>query len=105
MVNTKSNKNVLSANSRTTARNNGGCCNLNKRLQQIEFALADVILYLDAYPNCDKALEYYHRLLAERDELLDAINTQCGPMTNFSNVSTQNWQWIDGPWPWQSEAN
>ncbi len=78
---------------------------MNRRLQQIEFALVDVILYLDAYPECTRALEYYHKLLAERDELLDTINTQCGPMTNFSNVSTKSWQWIDGPWPWLAEAN
>lgn len=93
------------ANERTTARNSGGCCALNRRLEQVEFALVDVILYLDAYPGCEKALEYYHRLLAERDELIDTINKQCGPMTNLGNASTSTWQWIDGPWPWHTEAN
>ncbi len=92
-------------NIRTTVRNCGGCYTLNRRLEQVEFALVDVILYLDAYPKCENALEYYHKLLAERDELMDSISRQCGPMTNLKNVSTSSWQWVDGPWPWHTEAN
>lgn len=74
------------------------------RLQQLEFALDDVVLYLDAYPECNQALEYYHNLLEERNHLLEMINEECGPMTNFSNISKDTWLWTQGPWPWQIEA-
>ena len=32
--------------------------NLQKKLQKVSFALVEVILYLDAYPNCEKAKKY-----------------------------------------------
>ena len=54
-------------------RNSNGCKTLQKRLQMIDFALADTILYLDAYPECSQALEYYHILLEQKDEVANAI--------------------------------
>ena len=82
-----------------------GCRNLNKRFREVEFAINEVVLYLDAYPDCGEALEYYHRLIEEREMLIKSINIQCGPMTYFGNVSKDTWSWINGPWPWKYEAN
>lgn len=89
----------------TNARASANCTALKTRFKQVEFALVDVILYLDAYPDCAKALAYYHRLLDEREQLLTAINEQCGPMTNLGNLSTDAWRWIEGPWPWMIDAD
>lgn len=91
--------------SRNTARNTANCAALTLRLKQVEFALTDVTLYLDAYPQCSEALAYYHRLREERNSLVEAINSQCGPLTILDNVNTNTWQWIDGPWPWMIDAN
>lgn len=81
------------------------CKALKKRFQQIEFAITETVLYLDAYPECSSALEYYHLLVSEREQLLAAINNQCGPMTHNGNMSKDSWLWINGPWPWKYEAN
>ena len=81
------------------------CSELKKRFQQVEFALTETVLYLDAYPECREALDYYHMLLEERNMLLEEINEQCCPMTMYGNTSTDNWNWVNGPWPWQYEAN
>lgn len=82
-----------------------GCNALKKRFQQIEFALTEAVLYLDAYPECNEALGFYHTLLEEREQLLSAINAQCGPMTHYGNVSREEWSWVNSPWPWNYDAN
>ena len=81
------------------------CGAMMKKLRMIDFALADMNLYLDAYPNSASALEYYHKLIAERERLAVSINSGCTPLTVRDNVSTTDWKWTDGPWPWQNEAN
>lgn len=90
---------------RTANSNSNTCNNLKKRFQQVEFAIVEVVLYLDAYPECTEALNYYHRLIDERTTLLEEINNLCGPMTSYDNISHESWQWTNGPWPWMYEAN
>lgn len=78
---------------------------LKRRFKQVEFAIVDIVLYLDAYPECTEALNYYHRLLDERTSLMEEINSLCGPMTHFDNINHDSWQWTKGPWPWKYDAN
>lgn len=74
-------------------------------LRKLEFAIVDVALYLDAYPNSDCALAYYHKLLDERDSLRKMIKESCGPLTIYENANTTDWDWVEGPWPWHPDAN
>lgn len=106
-INNRSTCNRTSSNNirRDSTASFSQCAALKSRLQQLEFAIDEVVLYLDAYPECSKALDYYHRLIDERNQIVTVINTQCGPMTHLDNVSTDTWQWINGPWPWKYEAN
>ena len=77
---------------------------MQKRLQKISFALVEVLLYLDAYPNCERAKKYYKELSDERDMLLKALAKAGMPMSNM-NVQGNEWVWTRGPWPWEYEAN
>ena len=77
---------------------------IQKRLQKISFALVELVLYLDAYPNCEKARKYYKELSDEREMLLNALSKAGMPMSNM-NVQGNEWAWINGPWPWEYEAN
>ena len=97
------NKNYTGVSARTGNTNN--CDIMKKRLTEVEFAITEIVLYLDAYPECNQALEYYHRLIEERELLLESINSACGPLTHFNNISKESWQWSNGPWPWKYEAN
>lgn len=83
----------------------GECKKLEKKLKQIDFSIIDVTIYLDAYPNCRKALDYYHKLKCERAAVVEALNSTCGPITSFDNNSESQWKWTDAPWPWEAEAN
>ena len=85
--------------------NDGSLATLKKRLQKIDFALVEVVLYLDAYPTCRTALDYYHKLVAEREKLVAALADGAMPINAYANASCDSWDWIDGPWPWQYDAN
>ena len=82
------------------------CRALHRRLQTLDFSIADTVLYLDAYPHSAEALAYYHKLMDERAELLKRTSDSCRhPITNMDNASRDSWNWIDGPWPWDPRAN
>jgi spore coat protein JB len=78
---------------------------LLQRLQELDFSIMDTVLYLDAYPRCREALDYYHKLLGERASLLSALAKSGAPVTHFENASRDTWEWTNGPWPWESTAN
>ncbi len=75
------------------------------RLRALDFAIQETVLYLDAYPKCAEALEYYHQLIAQRAEVLSAYEKNCGPVTMYGNMSRTSWDWIKDPMPWEPEAN
>ena len=78
---------------------------LLKELQSIDFSLIETVLYLDVYPHSDKALDYYHQLKQKRCAILAEYEKTYGPITMHGNESCQSWDWINGPWPWEPDAN
>lgn len=81
------------------------CEKLLDQIRAVDFALAEIILYLDAYPNSSDALDAYHKLVARRKGLHAQYETSCGPLTAMGNRSTASWDWIDQPFPWEYKAN
>lgn len=75
------------------------------RIQAEDFALYEVALYLDAHPNNKKALRFYHEHKKIAEMLKAAYHESFGPLTIYDNQSTDKWQWVEGPWPWEKEAN
>ena len=80
------------------------CDALKKKLCEIDFAIAETVLYLDAYPECKTALDYYCKLKEERRAVADAVNEKCGPITAMNNGCV-SWDWVKTPWPWEYGAN
>ncbi len=74
-------------------------------LRALDFAIQETVLYLDAYPECGEALEYYHALLEQRKAVSDAYEKSCGPLTAWGNRSRTSWDWVKAPWPWELDAN
>ena len=77
---------------------------LQSKLQKVSFALVEVVLYLDAYPNCERAKKYYRELSDERHALISTLSKMGMPMSSMS-VQGNEWTWTKGPWPWEYEAN
>jgi hypothetical protein len=104
-------------------RNNNGCrqrnaaCNcrqgisgqcsaaLSRKIQEIDFAIYETVLYLDVYPYNSDALEYYHSLIHQREHLIAEYEKNHTPMTAFGNKNKSSWDWIASPWPWEPSAN
>lgn len=62
----------------------------------IPFALWDLRLYLDTHPDCKEALEMFDTLCAQNGSI-------CACRVPVNNGG--HFAWIDGPWPWEFEAN
>lgn len=75
---------------------------LLRQIQATDFALYDVILFLDSHPSDQKALAYYHKTKANMDELVRQYTATFGPLSADSVKSTEYWDWIKEPWPWET---
>ncbi len=84
-------------------RKDGG--KLLTELREVDFALAELVLYLNAYPHTPEALAYYHKLRERRAVLKEEYEKSCGPLTAMGNESHSSWDWTDTPFPWEYEAN
>lgn len=89
----------------------GGGCRLGCRhelldeIRAVEFALCELVEYLDVYPDCGEALAMYRELVGKRDALVRKYEQEVGPLTCLGNMSCSSWDWIRGPFPWAYEAN
>ena len=116
-VRTRANRENYGRNTRSDIRSGCGCmdsdtpvrstCNecheLMNQLQKLDFSIQETVLYLDAYPDCCEAKNYYHQLIHERQAIAEAYESACGPLSAWSNESTSTWDWTRAPWPWHPD--
>jgi spore coat protein JB len=81
------------------------CAAKLEKIRALDFALQETVLYLDAYPQNRQALNYYHQLIKQRKQMMEDYEAKCGPLTMYGNTSQNSWDWINGPWPWEHDAN
>ena len=74
---------------------------LLKKIMMADFALHETVLFLDTHPQNAKALAYYRKMQARREELAEQFRKEFGPLTYYE-VKSNCWNWIDTPWPWQN---
>lgn len=75
------------------------------KLRALDFSLYETALFLDGDPSNAEALAYYHKLLHQRKSLIADYEAKFGPLTIYGNASTDTWDWVKGPWPWEYDAN
>ena len=73
-----------------------------RNIQELGFAIDDVVLYLDTHPTDEDALRYYEKYKKMHHEAAKEYTKYYGPLTN-ENVNIENgcWTWVDSPWPWE----
>lgn len=81
------------------------CKKLLDELRRVDFTLVETVLYLDAYPNCEAALAYYHKQKERREALANEYEKHYGPLTAMGNMSKNTWDWTKEPYPWEYDAN
>ena len=95
-------------NGNTYGRNpNGGALagSLADQIRALCFVKVELELYLDTHPRCRTALDYYYQTVEELKKLTEQYENTVGPLTAMGNISTDQWHWVDGPWPWQQAGD
>ncbi len=70
----------------------------------LTFAMIDLNLYLDVYPNDRGALELFNQYRMQADEYTKKYESKYGPLELTSNsLNTFPWAWDNAPWPWEKK--
>ncbi|MGB4587632.1 MAG: spore coat protein CotJB [Clostridiaceae bacterium] len=75
-----------------------------KELQELEFALIDLNLYLDTHPNDDEAMMKKATYMETLMELSTKYQENHTPLLarNIKTNEDQN-KWLNDPWPWENQ--
>lgn len=71
------------------------------QLQELNFALIDIGMYLDIYENDRKCINLFNEYQKKEKELRKMFEDKYGPFTFDDGKYTNTWTWINGPWPWE----
>lgn len=75
---------------------------LMEEIQQVDFVLVELNLYLDTHPTDHKAINQYNEFTQRSMALKSKFQSLFGPLTHFGHsFSTYPWTWEEAPWPWQ----
>lgn len=80
-------------------------CNCRQQLKdfldEVSFAMDDVVLFLDPHPYNKEALECYQEYKNMREEALLKCKQEGMPMQVEDVQSVDDWTWALQPWPWK----
>lgn len=72
------------------------------QVMQYKFALIELNLYLDSYPNNQELIKLYNKYLKIEKQMCDKYESKYGPLTLNSDYLNKNtWVWKNSPWPWE----
>lgn len=76
---------------------------LLEKINEVSFAVNDIVLYLDTHPFDEKALAYYEEMSEMRDKSLKEYARLYGPLTidTANDSCSRQWEWVMQPWPWE----
>lgn len=71
------------------------------QIMEYAFAMIDLQLYLNMYPNDKEALNLFNKYLNNKKDLTNMFEEKYGPLTIDSDAQKNNWLWYNSPWPWE----
>ena len=74
-----------------------------KKIQEYNFSVIELVLYLDTHPTDLKALNLHKEYTKSLKELKDKYQKVYGPLTIY--YPCNKWRWIEEPWPWERGNN
>lgn len=75
---------------------------LLKKLSAYAFAAYDWNLYLDTHPDDKDAIAMFRKMADKADELKGEYISKFGPLRAVESQDADQWEWINGPWPWDN---
>ena len=77
---------------------------LLNEIMSLNFAVNDLVLYLDTHPNDRKAIGLHNEYSNKVVKLTEKYQEKFGPLTVNFTSSSNSWDWINNPWPWERGA-
>ena len=80
--------------------------NLLNRINEVSFAVNDILLYLDTHPKCKEGFAFYQECDKERQKLMTEYSQCYGPLTIDDALESggDTWKWAEQPFPWEVEG-
>lgn len=78
---------------------------LLKQITALDFMIVDFNLYLNTHPNDKIALSERNKLAIQVYALKQTYEKSYGLLCSNQPATNYPWNWINEPWPWESEAN
>ncbi len=75
------------------------------KIQSLSFAIGDLKLYLDIYPNNTKTLELYKKYVSDYKVLKEQYESEYGLLCSKDVKSNTEFTWVNDPWPWSQGGN
>ncbi|WP_335869752.1 spore coat protein CotJB [Bacillus sp. 2205SS5-2] len=74
-----------------------------QQLQEIDFVILELTLYLDTHPQDVHAIMQYNHCVQQRKKAKKTFESSFGSLTSFgySYNKDKQWTWQSAPWPWQ----
>jgi len=70
------------------------------KIQELDFAVNDLGLYLDLNPKNEKVLHLYKKYVKELRESMNLYCEKYEPLTVLDDYK-EGFDWIKNPWPWE----
>ena len=79
---------------------------LLQKINEVSFAVDDMLLYLDTHPEDKKALDFFADVSDRRNKLMAEYARNYGPLTidDAAVSSDSSWKWSQQPFPWEKEG-
>ena len=76
---------------------------LKRKICELDFAIHELVLFLDTHPVNMKAMELLKKYRQKRKEYVTMYEEKFGPYIVTSDDVPANscWKWLDSPWPWE----
>ena len=75
------------------------------RLQAMNFAVSELGLYLDTHADDQDATDLFNQYVEQYAEALRQYEKERGSTTQMGAALTGRYEWLEGPWPWDYDAN
>lgn len=78
---------------------------LKRQIYELDFALHELVLFLDSHPTNRRAMELMREYREKRAKLVDAYEQRFGKyiVTVKDVPMSERWEWLDSPWPWDTD--
>ncbi|MDO5415055.1 MAG: spore coat protein CotJB [Bacillota bacterium] len=76
-----------------------------RRVQELNFAMIELGLYLNTHPCDENALMLYERVQLMHGAAKAKYEECYGPLSYEGVIPEKDgWSWVHGPWPWEGEC-